>query len=55
MASTILGGTLVTIQTPGPAGKKVNKVLVPRMSIIPAQTRKELYLSVLLDRQKDRM
>jgi len=52
IASTILGGTLVTIQT-GPAGKKVNKVLVAQDVYYPGPNPvKELYLSVLLDRAK---
>ncbi len=49
-AQGILGGTLVTIQT-GPAGKKVNKILVAQDVYYdgPNPT-KELYLSILLDR-----
>ena len=49
-AKGILGGTLVTIQT-GPAGKKVNKILVAQDVYYdgPNPT-KELYLSILLDR-----
>ena len=49
-ATGILGGTLVTIQT-GPAGKKVNKILVAQDVYYegPNPT-KELYLSILLDR-----
>src|SRR6202012_1182463 len=52
IASNILGGTLVTIQT-GPAGKKVNKILVAQDVYYPgANPVKEFYLSVLLDRAK---
>ena len=52
IASNILGGTLVTIQT-GPHGKKVNKVLIAQDVYYPgANPVKELYLSVLLDRAK---
>lgn len=52
IARTMLGGTLVTIQT-GEAGKVVNKVLVAQdvyyEGIKPV---KEFYLSILLDRGK---
>lgn len=52
IASNILGGTLVTIQT-GPAGKKVNKVLVAQDVYYPGPNPvKEFYLSILLDRTK---
>src|ERR1700761_1964777 len=52
IASRILGGTLVTIQT-GPAGKVVNKVLVAQdMYYDGPSPRKEFYLSILLDRAK---
>ncbi|HEY8971633.1 MAG TPA: ATP-grasp domain-containing protein, partial [Puia sp.] len=52
IASNILGGTLVTIQT-GPAGKKVNKVLIAQDVYYPGPNPvKEFYLSVLLDRAK---
>src|SRR6201990_39521 len=52
IASNILGGTLVTIQT-GPAGKKVNKVLVAQDVYYPgANPVKEFYLSILLDRSR---
>ena len=52
IASNILGGTLVTIQT-GPAGKIVNKVLVAQDVYYPgANPVKEFYLSILLDRTK---
>jgi succinyl-CoA synthetase beta subunit len=52
IASNILGGTLVTIQT-GPAGKKVNKILIAQDVYYPGPIPvKEFYLSVLLDRAK---
>ena len=52
IAGNILGGTLVTVQT-GPAGKKVNKVLVAQDVYYPGPNpTKEFYLSVLLDRAK---
>lgn len=52
IASNILGGTLVTIQT-GPAGKKVNKVLVAQDVYYEGPNPvKEFYLSILLDRTK---
>src|SRR5436190_7517821 len=52
IAGNILGGILVTIQT-GPAGKKVNKVLVAQDVYYPGpNATKEFYLSVLLDRTK---
>ena len=52
IASNLLGGTLVTIQT-GSAGKKVNKVLIAQDVYYPgANPVKEFYLSVLLDRAK---
>ncbi len=52
IASRILGGTLVTIQT-GPAGKVVNKVLVAQDVYYPGQNPvKEFYLSILLDRSR---
>ena len=52
IASNIFGGTLVTVQT-GPAGKKVNKVLVAQDVYYPGPNPiKEFYLSVLLDRTK---
>jgi succinyl-CoA synthetase beta subunit len=51
-AKGILGGTLVTIQT-GPAGKKVNKILVAQdVYYAGPNPTKELYLSILLDRAK---
>ncbi len=50
VARNILGNTLVTIQT-GPAGKKVNKILVAQdMYYDGPSERKEFYLSILLDR-----
>ena len=52
IASNLLGGTLVTIQT-GPAGKRVNKVLVAQDVYYPgANPVREFYLSILLDRAK---
>src|SRR5882757_2879521 len=49
-AKGILGGTLVTHQT-GPAGKKVNKVLIAEDVYYPgASEPKEFYVSILLDR-----
>jgi succinyl-CoA synthetase beta subunit len=53
-AKNILGGTLVTIQT-GPAGKKVNKVLIAQDVYYPgASEPKEFYMSVLLNRATGR-
>src|ERR1043166_1527759 len=52
IASNLPGGTLVTIQT-GPAGKRVNKVLVAQDVYYPGPNpTKEFYLSILLDRSK---
>jgi succinyl-CoA synthetase beta subunit len=52
IASNILGGRLITIQT-GPAGKIVNKVLVAQDVYYPGPNPiKEFYLSILLDRAK---
>ncbi|TAD83919.1 MAG: ADP-forming succinate--CoA ligase subunit beta [Bacteroidetes bacterium] len=52
IAKNILGQTLVTIQT-GPAGKKVNKILVAQDVYYPGPNPvKEFYLSILLDRAK---
>ena len=52
IAKTILGGTLVTVQT-GPAGKKVSKVLIAQDVYYPGPNPvKEFYLSILLDRSK---
>ena len=49
-SKAILGGTLVTHQT-GPAGKKVNKVLVAEDVYYPGESEpKEYYMSILLDR-----
>jgi succinyl-CoA synthetase beta subunit len=53
-SKSILGGTLVTIQT-GPAGKKVNKVLIAQDVYYPGESAtKEFYMSVLLNRQTGR-
>lgn len=52
IASNMLGGTLVTIQT-GPTGKPVNKILVAEDVFYPGNSEpKEFYISVLLDRTK---
>ncbi|MDB5193688.1 MAG: sucC [Segetibacter sp.] len=52
IAKNLLGGTLVTIQT-GPAGKKVNKILIAQDVYYPGPNEvKEFYLSILLDRTK---
>ncbi len=52
IAKNILGGTLVTIQT-GPAGKKVNKILLAQDVYYSGPNPiKEFYLSILLDRAK---
>jgi succinyl-CoA synthetase beta subunit len=52
IAKSILGGTLVTLQT-GPAGKKVNKILIAQDVYYPGPNPvKEFYLSILLDRAK---
>lgn len=49
-SKAILGGTLVTHQT-GPAGKKVNKVLIAEDVYYPGESEpKEYYMSILLDR-----
>jgi succinyl-CoA synthetase beta subunit len=49
-SKAILGGTLVTHQT-GPAGKKVNKVLIAQDVYYPGESEpKEYYMSILLDR-----
>jgi succinyl-CoA synthetase beta subunit len=54
IATNLLGGTLVTIQT-GAAGKLVNKILVAQDVFYPgASEPKEYYMSVLLDRQTKR-
>lgn len=53
-AKAILGGTLVTHQT-GPAGKKVNKVLIAEDVYYPGESQpKEYYMSILLDRATSR-
>lgn len=53
-SKSILGGTLVTIQT-GPSGKKVNKVLIAQDVYYPGDSpTKEFYMSVLLNRQTGR-
>lgn len=50
IATNILGGTLVTIQT-GPAGKVVNKILVAQDVYYPGISEpKEFYVSILMDR-----
>jgi succinyl-CoA synthetase beta subunit len=52
IAKNILGRTLVTIQT-GPAGKKVNKILIAQDVYYKGPNEvKEFYLSILLDRTK---
>ncbi|CAN5889004.1 ADP-forming succinate--CoA ligase subunit beta [soil metagenome] len=52
IATNILGGTLVTIQT-GPEGKVVNKVLIAQDVYYEGPNPvKEFYLSILLDRTK---
>lgn len=49
-SKAILGGTLVTHQT-GPAGKKVNKVLIAEDVYYKGESEpKEFYMSILLDR-----
>ena len=53
-AANILGGTLVTKQT-GPAGKKVNKILIAQDVYYPGESDpKEFYVGILLDRAKGR-
>jgi succinyl-CoA synthetase beta subunit len=50
IATNLLGGTLVTIQT-GEAGKQVNKIFVAKDSYYSGVSEiKEFYLSILLDR-----
>jgi succinyl-CoA synthetase beta subunit len=52
IATNLLGGTLVTIQT-GEAGKVVNKILIAQdVYYDGASPVKEFYLSILLDRTK---
>lgn len=54
IATNILGGTLVTIQT-GPKGKLVSKVLVAQDVYYPgASEPKEYYMSVMLDRSQSK-
>lgn len=54
ISTTILGNTLVTLQT-GEKGKKVNKVLIAQDVYYPGESpTKEFYMSVLLDRAKGR-
>ncbi len=53
-AGQIIGMQLITPQT-GPAGKKVNKVLIAQDVYYPGPSQtKEFYMSVLLDRAKSR-
>ncbi len=53
-AEQIIGMQLITPQT-GPAGKKVNKVLVAQDVYYPGESEtKEFYMSVLLDRARGR-
>ena len=53
-AKGILGGHLVTKQTSA-EGKKVNKILLAEDVYVPAETEpSEIYMSVLLDREKER-
>ena len=50
IATNLLGHTLVTVQT-GPAGKKINKILIAQDVYYPGdKPTKEFYLSILLDR-----
>lgn len=52
IATNLLGGTLVTIQT-GEAGKVVNKILVAQDVYYEGPNEvKEFYLSILMDREK---
>ncbi len=54
IAGNILGMTLVTPQT-GPAGRKVNKVLIAQDVYYPGETRtEEFYMSILLNRKSGR-
>ncbi len=54
IAKGILGGTLVTKQT-GPAGKKVNQVLIAQDVYYPGESKTaEFYMSVLLNRKTGR-
>lgn len=52
IAEALLGGTLVTKQT-GPAGKVVNKIFIAQDAYYDGpEERKEIYLSILMDRAK---
>jgi len=54
IAGNMLGMTLVTPQT-GPAGRKVNKVLIAQDVYYPGETRtEEFYMSILLNRKSGR-
>ena len=54
-AENILGGTLVTIQNEATGGQKVNKILIAQDMYYPGESeREELYLSIMLDREKGR-
>jgi len=54
IAGNMLGMTLVTPQT-GPAGRKVNKVLIAQDVYYPGETKtEEFYMSILLNRQSGR-
>jgi succinyl-CoA synthetase beta subunit len=54
IATNLLGGTLVTIQT-GPKGKLVSKVLVAQDVYYPGDSEpKEYYMSVMLDRSQSK-
>jgi succinyl-CoA synthetase beta subunit len=52
IATNLLGNILVTKQT-GPAGRKVNKILIAQDVYYPGETEpKEYYVSILLDRAR---
>ncbi len=52
-AKEILGGTLVTIQNEAIGGNKVNKILIAKdMYYDGPSERKEYYLSIMMDRQR---
>jgi len=52
IAENLIGNVLVTHQT-GPEGKKVNKILVAQDVFYPGESEpKEMYLGILLDRNK---
>ena len=54
IATNLLGGTLVTIQT-GEAGKVVNKIFVAKDAYYSGASEvKEFYLSILLDRAESK-